>query len=130
MKISCSEIGDLSAAHAISPAPLHYPPHQDAAQNSPTVPTRAELESHYAELRAERSRLEDMLRRTDVMLAGVKRGLDEAGIVENGVDERERIRERVSAGPKTPPPAESVSLPPRSPRTRAGALWALNGSHS
>lgn len=82
-----------AAARAISPTPLHYPPHQDA-QNPPAMPTRAELESHYAELRAERSRLEDMLRRTDVMLAGVKRGLDEAGIVENGVDERERTRER------------------------------------
>ncbi|KAF8606053.1 hypothetical protein BDV93DRAFT_521358 [Ceratobasidium sp. AG-I] len=118
-----------AAARALSPGPLHFPPHQDA-QTSPTVPTRAELESHYAELRAERSRLEDMLRRTDVMLAGVKRGLDEAGIVENGVDERERTRERVSAGPNTPPPAESVSLPPRSPRMRTGTLWALNDSHA
>ncbi|KAG8688663.1 hypothetical protein FRC09_012797 [Ceratobasidium sp. 395] len=70
-------------------ASIHYP---HDSQNPPPVPTRAELESHYAELRAERSRLEDMLRRTDVMLAGVKRGLDEAGIVENGVEERERTR--------------------------------------
>lgn len=90
------------------------------------MPTRAELEKHYADLRAERTRLEDMLRRTDVMLAGVKRGIDEAGIVENGADGRERTRERVSPAALTPAPAESVSLPPRSPRERVGTLWALN----
>jgi hypothetical protein len=94
------------------------------------VPTRAELEKHYAELRAERSRLEDMLRRTDIILAGVKRGIDEAGIIENGVDERERTRERVSEAINAPVPSESVSLPPRSSRERVGTLWALNDTTS
>ncbi|CUA78142.1 Siderophore biosynthesis regulatory protein URBS1 [Ustilago maydis 521] [Rhizoctonia solani] len=84
-----------SAAHAVSPSPLHHQNSHDPA-HPPPVPTRAELEKHYADLRAERARLEDMLRRTDVMLAGVKRGIDEAGIVENGVEERERTRERSS----------------------------------
>jgi hypothetical protein len=116
----------FSGAHAVSPAPHHYP--HDSQNSPPVVPTRAELETHYAELRAERSRLEDMLRRTDVMLAGVKRGLDEAGIVENGVEERERTR--VSASTAAPAAAESVSLPPRSPRARTGTLWALNDSPS
>ncbi|CAE6519280.1 unnamed protein product [Rhizoctonia solani] len=114
-----------SAAHAVSPSPLHHQGSHDPA-NPPSVPTRAELEKHYADLRAERARLEDMLRRTDVMLAGVKRGIDEAGITENGVEERERTRERVSLPVNTQTPAESVSLPPRSPRERAGTLWALN----
>ena len=107
-----------------SVSPAHSGPHD--SQQLASVPTRAELEKHYTELRAERSRLEDMLRRTDVMLAGVKRGLDEAGIVENGVDGRERTRERVSVAANAPAPAESVSLPPRSPRERVGTLWALN----
>ncbi|QRV74104.1 GATA type zinc finger [Ceratobasidium sp. AG-Ba] len=106
-------------------AAVHY---AHDSQNPPPVPTRAELESHYAELRAERARLEDMLRRTDKMLAGVKRGLDEAGIAENGVDERERTR--VSPSSPTPAPAERVRLPPRSPRVRAGTLWVLNDSQS
>ncbi|KAF8757927.1 zinc finger binding DNA consensus sequence [AT]GATA[AG] [Rhizoctonia solani] len=113
-----------SAVHAVSPSPLHHHGPHDPA-NSPPIPTRAELEKHYVDLRAERARLEDMLRRTDVMLAGVKRGIDEAGIAENGVDERERTRERPSVAAKTPP-IESVSLPPRSPRERANTLWALN----
>ncbi|KAG8748425.1 putative electron transfer flavoprotein subunit [Ceratobasidium sp. 414] len=107
-----------------APGYLGAPPRE----RDDSVPTRAELESHYAELRAERSRLEDMLRRTDVMLAGVKRGLDEAGIVENGAEERERTR--VSPSNTTPAAAESVGLPPRSPRVRAGTLWALNDSQS
>ncbi|KAG8763626.1 hypothetical protein FRC11_014967 [Ceratobasidium sp. 423] len=81
-----------SAAHTVSPSPLHHHSSHDPA-NPPPVPTRAELEKHYADLRAERARLEDMLRRTDVMLAGVKRGIDEAGIVENS-EERERTHER------------------------------------
>ncbi|KAL5633222.1 hypothetical protein ACGC1H_003653 [Rhizoctonia solani] len=115
----------VSAAHAVSPSPLHRHGSHDPPTNSPPVPTRAELEKHYADLRAERARLEDMLRRTDVMLAGVKRGIDEAGIVENGVEERERTRERVSGPVNTQTAAESVSLPPRSPRER-GTLWALN----
>ncbi|KAG8907668.1 putative electron transfer flavoprotein subunit [Tulasnella sp. 403] len=41
------------------------------------IPTVGELERHYDELRLERRRLEDMLYRTDRMIAGVKRGLDE-----------------------------------------------------
>ncbi|CAE6425983.1 unnamed protein product [Rhizoctonia solani] len=113
-----------SAAHAVSASPLHH--HGLHDPSSPPIPTRAELEKHYADLRAERARLEDMLRRTDVILAGVKRGIDEAGITENGVEEPERTRERVSVAVNTPAPAESVSLPPRSPRERSGTLWALN----
>ncbi|QRW17106.1 hypothetical protein RhiXN_05108 [Rhizoctonia solani] len=110
-----------SAVHAVSPSPLHHHGPHDPT-NSPPIPTRAELEKHYVDLRAERARLEDMLRRTDVMLAGVKRGIDEAGIAENGVDERERTRERPSVAAKTPP-IESVSLPPRSP-ANGPTLWA------
>lgn len=41
------------------------------------VPTIAELEHHYGELRAERRRLEDLLATTDRMISGLKRGLDE-----------------------------------------------------
>ncbi|CAE6417713.1 hypothetical protein BN14_02448 [Rhizoctonia solani AG-1 IB] len=84
-----------ASAHVVSPSPLHHYGSHDPA-NPPAIPTRAELEKHYADLRAERVRLEEMLRRTDVILAGVKRGIDEAGIIENGVDERERARERSS----------------------------------
>ena len=41
------------------------------------IPSTAELEQHYRQLAEERKRLEEMLERTDRIMAGVKRGLDE-----------------------------------------------------
>ncbi|ETW79147.1 hypothetical protein HETIRDRAFT_445867 [Heterobasidion irregulare TC 32-1] len=43
----------------------------------PIVPTVAELERHYFELHEQRRGLLEMLERTDRLMAGVKRGLDE-----------------------------------------------------
>ncbi|EJD07588.1 uncharacterized protein FOMMEDRAFT_100924 [Fomitiporia mediterranea MF3/22] len=41
------------------------------------VPTINELEAHYHELTEQRRRMQEMLERTDRMIAGVKRGMDE-----------------------------------------------------
>ena len=41
------------------------------------VPTISELESHYRKLEMERERLRDMLEKTDRMMSGVKRGIEE-----------------------------------------------------
>lgn len=41
------------------------------------VPSVAELERHYEELRQEKMRLEDMVHRTSRLMEGVKRGIDE-----------------------------------------------------
>ena len=43
----------------------------------PPVPSAADLENHYRALGEERRRLEEMLERTDRIMAGVRRGLDE-----------------------------------------------------
>ncbi|KAI9062675.1 hypothetical protein FKP32DRAFT_1612435 [Trametes sanguinea] len=81
-------------AHYAVPPPLHVPAHAappsfpgPAAQamgppppimEGPShVPSIAELDHHYRELAEQRKRLEEMLERTDRMMAGVKRGLDE-----------------------------------------------------
>ncbi|KZS94568.1 hypothetical protein SISNIDRAFT_453505 [Sistotremastrum niveocremeum HHB9708] len=64
-----------SARQSRSPEPTH-----EGFSTPPMVhptPTYAELEQHYQQLRAERRRLEEMTEKTDRMLAGVKRGLDE-----------------------------------------------------
>ncbi|KAI8985608.1 hypothetical protein BD414DRAFT_417299 [Trametes punicea] len=95
-----------SGAHYAVPPPLHVPAHAppppfpgpvgpsfyhpaaaQAAQpmgpppsvmeGPPHVPSIAELDHHYRELAEQRKRLEEMLERTDRMMAGVKRGLDE-----------------------------------------------------
>ena len=77
------------------PPPLHVPPHVPSpfAHVGPSfyhsgahmlppqviegVPTLADLDHHYRALAEERKRLEEMLERTDRMMAGVKRGMDE-----------------------------------------------------
>lgn len=41
------------------------------------MPPLAELERHYAEMAEERKRMEEVLERTDRMMAGLKRGIDE-----------------------------------------------------
>lgn len=43
----------------------------------PPVPNVMELERHYADLNEEKRRLEELIMRTDRMMAGVKRGIDE-----------------------------------------------------
>lgn len=56
----------------------HSPPPHDALNGVLTVvPTTVELRLHYQELHEQRRRLEELLERTDKMIAGVKRGLDE-----------------------------------------------------
>jgi len=59
---------------------VYYNPHTPPANGSAShaqVPTANELERHYYELGEQRRRLEEMLEKTDRMMAGVKRGLDE-----------------------------------------------------
>ncbi|KAF9244186.1 hypothetical protein BU15DRAFT_71745 [Melanogaster broomeanus] len=57
----------------------HSPPPHDAMNGVLTsiVPTASELRQHYHELYEQRRRLEELMEKTDRMMAGVKRGLDE-----------------------------------------------------
>lgn len=57
----------------------HSPPPHDTLNGVLTavIPTVSELRQHYQELQEQRRRLEELLERTDKMMAGVKRGLDE-----------------------------------------------------
>jgi hypothetical protein len=81
-----------------TPAHHPHPPHhhqRHALSPPPNIPTLHELERHYAELRAERGRLEDMLARTDRIMKGVQRGIEEmrAGGSAGG-EAAERLRRR------------------------------------
>ncbi|KAH7923962.1 hypothetical protein BV22DRAFT_546568 [Leucogyrophana mollusca] len=56
------------------------PPSQNEGMNgvmTSGVPSASELRQHYLELHEQRKRLEEMIERTDKLMAGVKRGLDE-----------------------------------------------------
>ncbi|KAI0085801.1 hypothetical protein BDY19DRAFT_393728 [Irpex rosettiformis] len=62
-------------AHAY-PGAYSYPA-AHSHHTPPPVPTLIDLERHYAELGEEKRRLEEMLMRTDRMMAGVRRGVDD-----------------------------------------------------
>lgn len=57
----------------------HSPPPHDSLNGVLTavVPTASELRQHYLELHEQRRRFEEMIDKTDKMMAGIKRGLDE-----------------------------------------------------
>ncbi|KIK95619.1 hypothetical protein PAXRUDRAFT_140291 [Paxillus rubicundulus Ve08.2h10] len=57
----------------------HSPPPHDAMNGvlASIVPTASELRQHYLELHEQRRRFEEMIEKTDRMMAGIKRGLDE-----------------------------------------------------
>jgi len=57
----------------------HSPPPHDVLNGVLTsgVPTASELRQHYLELHEQRKRLEEMIQKTDALMAGVKRGLDD-----------------------------------------------------
>jgi GATA-binding protein, other eukaryote len=57
------------------PSAFAYSAH--SRHTPPPVPTVHDLERHYAELGEEKRRLEEMLLRTERMMAGVRRGLDD-----------------------------------------------------
>ncbi|THH11398.1 hypothetical protein EW146_g8058 [Bondarzewia mesenterica] len=67
-----------SGAHAHGlPGGSFYPPPAASMAQGPIVPTVGELERHYFELHEHRRGLVEMLERTERLMAGVKRGLDE-----------------------------------------------------
>ncbi|KAG9307998.1 hypothetical protein JVU11DRAFT_12714 [Chiua virens] len=56
----------------------HSPPPHDVLNGVlPGILTPNELRQHYMELHEQRKRMEELLERTDKMMAGIKRGLDE-----------------------------------------------------
>lgn len=57
----------------------HSPPPHDPLNGVMTavIPTASELRHHYLELHEQRRRLEELIEKTDRMMAGLKRGLDE-----------------------------------------------------
>ncbi|KAI1796731.1 hypothetical protein LXA43DRAFT_879355 [Ganoderma leucocontextum] len=61
----------------VGPSFYHSGAHMVPPQVIEGVPTLGDLDHHYRVLAEERKRLEEMLERTDRMMAGVKRGMEE-----------------------------------------------------
>jgi len=67
--------GYYALGHGHSPPP---PPHDPMNGGlAAVIPTAGELRQHYLELHEQRGRLWELLEKTDKMMAGIKRGLDE-----------------------------------------------------
>ncbi|KAJ3491624.1 hypothetical protein NLI96_g555 [Meripilus lineatus] len=67
------------------------------AGNGNGVPTIAELERHYSELAEEKRRMQEMIEKTDRIMAGLKRGLDEM----KGISTGEGSGSAIPANPTT-----------------------------
>ena len=114
-----------SRAHSPSNAyvlpPLHYAtpgiygsgsPHHRLSPSSPPIPTHAELEKHFMDLSKEKSRLEEMLARTECLMQGVRRGMDEMRERELAI----ALSQHAAQRSRQPTPSRPVSAsPPRSP---------------
>ncbi|KAI0825707.1 hypothetical protein BC629DRAFT_16823 [Irpex lacteus] len=103
----------LPPPHGLAHAyPGAYPyPTGHSHHTPPPVPTLIDLERHYAELAEERRRLDELVSRTDRMMAGVRRGIDEIRMSSH-------LPPPVTRPPSTQPPAQTHHQPssPREPQ--------------
>lgn len=105
----------------------HHPHHPQSSNHSPktSMPSIAELEAHYRDLQAKKAMFEDMVERTDWLLANLRKGIDEK-------KERERIEyERDTSAPNSAlqkglPP--SVALPRREKAPTSDHVWSIQSS--
>lgn len=103
----------------------HTPPpvgHEAAMMNGMFrggVPTLVELQQHYHDLFEHRKRYEEMIEKTDRMLAGVKRGIDEmlnASSSQPQLSQTQAPPSQVLTStpqPSPQPPQQSPSIPPQ-----------------
>ncbi|KAF8587891.1 hypothetical protein K439DRAFT_743910 [Ramaria rubella] len=87
----------------------HQTPTYPEQQQQPMTPTYADLAAHYNELHEERRKLEGLLAKTDDIMRGLKRGLDEL---------------RAAGAPGSNASQEPVRLSPRERRERE-VVWRV-----
>lgn len=112
----------------------HTPPpvgHEAAMMNGMLrggVPTIAELQQHCQDLVEHRKRYEEMIEKTDRMLAGVKRGIEEMLNASSSQPQQPQPSQTQASSAQTltstpqsspQPPQQSPSIPPQTPSTHA-----------
>ncbi|KZT70850.1 hypothetical protein DAEQUDRAFT_725009 [Daedalea quercina L-15889] len=116
--------------HGVPPPPPHafihhghpyYPPHTTSASGPPPVPTVQELERHYSELGEQRRRLEEMMERTDRMMAGVRRGLEDM----RHEQQNQGLHRSPSHNPSPPAQASSVPLSRAERPANRESVWPV-----
>ena len=83
---------------------------------SGVMPTVAELERHFYELHDHRNRLVEFLDRTDRLIAGVKRGLDEMRGSSDGAAPQQQTQQQ-----QQQQPASDAQAPPQTEASNGGA---------
>jgi GATA-binding protein, other eukaryote len=101
-------------------------PHNHHHSTSYGVPTIPELERHYYQLGEERRRLEEMLEKTDRLMTGVRRGMDELRERELALSASQQTHQQQSSG-NAPSPPSSAPPAPAMPLARS---VGLNGRES
>ncbi|TFK39585.1 hypothetical protein BDQ12DRAFT_61720 [Crucibulum laeve] len=87
------------------------------------IPTLHDLERHYYELSQEKRRIEEMAERTDRMLAGMKRGIDEMRAVAQQIpQQQQQQQDQQQQPPQQQPPSQA---PPTSSSPAPGASAAV-----
>lgn len=88
--------------------------------NSGGVPSLSELRRHYSELSEQRRRMQEMLDKTDRMMAGVKRG----------IEEMQQLSRSGNGSNNSSSNAPSVPLSSRSERREGSNIWPIAPSDS
>ena len=98
----------------------HHPHHPQSSSHSPKTnfPSIAELEAHYRELQTKKAMFEDMVERTDWLMASLRKGIEEQ-------KERERFEYERDASKGLP---TSVALPHREKASTGDRVWAIQSS--
>ncbi|KAF7973904.1 hypothetical protein HWV62_14052 [Athelia sp. TMB] len=125
-------LGAAALPHHLTHGLSYYgqsPVHRTSHSRSPTpppsngVPTIADLERHYEELRVQRAKLAEMVDANEKMMAGVKRGLDEMRGVASSAAQPQPSQEKAAAGPSVP-----LAERPKSASAGAGSVWPLESA--
>ena len=119
-----------SSAHSLtshSTIPQHHSHHYQSSHHSPKagIPSIPELEAHYRELQAKKAMFEDMVERTDRLMAGLRKGIEEQRERERSEYERDASASNISL--QKGPPA-SVPLPRREKASTGDHVWATQSS--
>ncbi|KAJ3979581.1 hypothetical protein F5890DRAFT_1546175 [Lentinula detonsa] len=89
------------------------------------IPSLADLERHYAELGDQKQRIEDMLERTENMMQGLKRGIDEIRSVGGGFNSRPSSTAPAGSSPTPSVPIQRPQSSSAGEKDRRENVWTV-----
>jgi len=111
-----------------STSPHHH--HHSGHSSSNGVPSISELERHYYELAEEKRRFEELLDRTDRLMSGVRRGMDELRERELALSQQQQANGNDASPPATTAIAPAVPLPRNGGPGAKENVWSVAPAES